>query len=140
MGSSRRLATLVAIVSIALGLSGIAPQTVGAKSPPDQPRGGAAAAVGSGETHRFIDQEGTEVFAVRDGFDLDRYMYRSSNPLDFAIGVPSDVGPLDAAGHPAQGSPLRPQRASSRTTSSRCGPGSSVAWPSSSATTTRRRT
>jgi hypothetical protein len=61
---------------------------------------------GDGETSRFIDQGDVEVFAVQDGHDLDHYTFRSGSPINFAIDVERDYGPVDAIGHPAPGNAL----------------------------------
>lgn len=60
----------------------------------------------SGETRTAPDQTGTLVRAVVDGWDLDQYLFRAASPLDFAIDVDHDFGPVDAAGHPTPGNAL----------------------------------
>lgn len=61
---------------------------------------------GDGETSTYLDQAGIEVFAVDDGHDLDHYLFRSSSPLNFAIDLDRDYGPVNADGSPAAGNAL----------------------------------
>lgn len=60
----------------------------------------------SGETRTVPDQTGTLVRAVVDGWDLDQYLFRDASPLDFAIDVDDNFGPVDSAGHPVPGNAL----------------------------------
>ncbi len=60
----------------------------------------------SGETRTYEDQTGAQVWAVSDGWDLDQYLYRAASPLNFAIDISRDFGPVDADGHPALGNTL----------------------------------
>lgn len=48
---------------------------------------------GSG-TASFEDQQGSEVWAVYDGFDLDQYLSRSGGPINFSIDVSRNYGQL----------------------------------------------
>lgn len=53
-----------------------------------------------------VDQSGTEVWEVSDGWDLDQYLFRAGSPLNFAIDVDRGFGPVDADGHPTAGNAL----------------------------------
>jgi pimeloyl-ACP methyl ester carboxylesterase/chitodextrinase len=111
MALSVRRSVAIALGFVLLSLTLPGGELVSAQETPDQPNDAPVAApamatAAVGETRRFVDQEGHEVMAVEDGFDLDQYLYRSSSPLDFAIDVEADLGPLDSQGHPAPGSPL----------------------------------
>ena len=70
------------------------------------PPGRTQLAGGTGETIEYLDQTGTLVRAVRDGWDLDVYSYSDSNPLSFAIDITRSYGPVDTNGHPIAGNPL----------------------------------
>jgi PKD repeat protein/pimeloyl-ACP methyl ester carboxylesterase len=100
VGARACLALVLGLGSLATG-SG-APVWA-ADEPEDQPLQLLQAA---GETRTVPDQTGTLVRAVVDGWDLDQYLFRDSSPLDFAIDVDDDFGPVDGAGHPAPGNAL----------------------------------
>jgi len=73
----------------------------------DPPREGSVAVLqGDGGTFTTRDQTGAEVWQVNSGWDLHQYLYRASNPLNFAIDVDRHFGPVDADGHPAPGNGL----------------------------------
>lgn len=44
-----------------------------------------------------------ERWKVTDGYDLDRYVFRSGGPIEFSIRLKKYLGPVDAAGHPVEG-------------------------------------
>lgn len=60
----------------------------------------------AGETRTYVDQSGLEVWEVSDGWDLDLYLFRGGSPLNFAIDVDRNFGPVDGDGHPAPGNSL----------------------------------
>ena len=65
-----------------------------------------SAAAAIGDTTVYEDQAGQTVYRVDDGFDLDRYLFRSSGPIDFSIDVARSFGAVDEFGHPAPGNSL----------------------------------
>jgi hypothetical protein len=97
-----RLLLALALVSGAVVAS---PRDIarGGDEPRDQPVGVLQA---TGETRVVFDQTGTQVWAVVDGWDLDQYLFRDASPLNFAIDVDRDFGPVDADGHPVSGNVL----------------------------------
>ena len=65
-----------------------------------------AAAVG-GTTTKRVKDDGTVVYRVTTGFDLDQYLYRGSNPLDFDLDIdPYYSSRTDASGFPLSTHPL----------------------------------
>lgn len=61
----------------------------------------------AGSTEFEVDGD-TWRWKVDDGYDLDRYLFRDSSPLDFrvSVGISDDLGPFDAEGYPTPESAL----------------------------------
>lgn len=76
------------------------------RSNPTAVAGPAAAATAPGETEVYLDQGGNAVYRVDDGHDLDQYLFRSQSPINVAIDVNRDFGPVDGDGHPVEGNAL----------------------------------
>jgi len=86
-----------------LGLPAIAQTSVG-DNPADAPGANRATVAKAGTSGNDCE---SAVYCVREGYDLDQYLYREDSPLDFAINVPlSGLGPVDAEGHPVRGNDL----------------------------------
>ncbi|HEX7168065.1 MAG TPA: hypothetical protein VF230_13895, partial [Acidimicrobiales bacterium] len=87
------------MVATALTFFVVASGAVGIASTP-------AIASEPGRTTRSV-RDGVTTYRVTDGFDLDRYMYRSSNPLDFGFDINAyQATRTDASGFPTIEHPL----------------------------------
>lgn len=104
-GTARAAARLLVALTLAgTTVVGVPPPTAqGGDIPKENP---IRVLQGTGETLRWVDQTGTEVWSVFDGWDLDQYLFRPSSPLNFAIDVDRDFGPVDGDGRPAPGNAL----------------------------------
>lgn len=60
----------------------------------------------AGETRLLQDPDGSTVYRVEDGHDLDQYLCRDASPLDWSMDLNADFGPVDADGHPVAGNKL----------------------------------
>jgi len=90
-----------------IGLGGTLAVQPTKASAADEPRDDSVSLLQTGgETRTYEDQTGAQVWAVSDGWDLDQYLFRNASPLNFAIDVSRDFGPVDADGHPAPGNAL----------------------------------
>lgn len=104
--------TISALVIIAASIPALSVAAMAAPpgdSPSDAPRH-ASPPKGLGrlvttarETTRTKDPDGSTVFRVDDGFDLDQYLGRDSSPLDWSMDIDENYGPVDSEGHPGQG-------------------------------------
>lgn len=108
---TRRITASLLSVGLVLAMTVAAPgglsAATGGDDPGDAPSGGGGfSSLSVGDTETFVDQQGNEVLRVADGHDLDQYLYHSSSPLDFAIDIEGEFGPVDQNGAPAPGNLL----------------------------------
>jgi pimeloyl-ACP methyl ester carboxylesterase len=82
------------------------PPPYGAESTVFTAAGPVSAAAPAGQTFAYEDPDGSKVFRIGTGYDLDETLGLSQSPLDFSIDVGLNFGPVDSEGHPAAGNLL----------------------------------